>query len=47
MDEKLFELLKTIESLDTEALKKVETWVEFVLTKRENKDFFKKPLSSP
>lgn len=47
MDKNLFELLKNIETLDTEALKKVETWVEFVLSKREDGDFFKNPKTSP
>ena len=47
MDDKLFELLKTIENLDTEALKKVETWVEFVLLKRESGEFFKNLQISP
>lgn len=39
MSEKIIELLKTIESLNTEDLEKVGAWVDFNLQKRGNTNF--------
>lgn len=39
MSEKIIELLKTIESLNTEDLEKVGAWVDFNLQKRGNNNF--------
>lgn len=34
MSEKLMELMKNIENLDKEELKKLQTWVDFCLNKK-------------
>lgn len=39
MSEKIIELLKTIETLNTEDLEKVGAWVDFNLQKRGNTNF--------
>ena len=50
MNDKLFEVFKTIETLNSEELQKVTLWVEFNIEKRqslnvdpENTVFFKNP----
>lgn len=36
MDDKMIELLKTIEALETDKLEKLSVWIEFNLQKRKN-----------